>query len=529
MSSEDGALAPAIAEGETGAVAAGCRAAADTALEIMSMGGNAVDAAIAASAVQCVVEMPWCGLGGDAFAMINSSHGTMAVNGSGVAPAGLNGIEPGAIPRFGGLSVSVPGTVETWEGMATRWGTRSLADLLQPAITMAEEGFAVDEQLAGAFNRLGPELDGYPALAGLLDGNGTAVADTFYQPDLARTLRTIATEGAKSFYEGRIAEDLVTGLRARGGVVTADDLAEHQGDWVEPISVAYRGRRILEHPPVSLGVILLQELKILEGFDLAEFDHDGAELVELMILCKQAAFADALTHVADPHHEVVPVEWLLSKDRAEWWRGEIRRGHLQSVAATADAIDTTSLAVADAKGTTVTFIHSLFNEFGSREAPGQLGVILNDRLGNLILEGGRPGGIRPGHRPVHTLNSMMVMEGEQLLLAGATPGGRGQVQTLFQVLVRILDQRLDLGSALRAPRWLHGTPRTRWLDHALSLEVSTPEATRRELVSRGFQVTVPDGQGTDIFGSCTLVGTNADNGTLVAAADHRRGAAALAF
>lgn len=520
---------PAIAEGSEGAVAAGHAIAAQAALDVLADGGNAVDAAIAASAVQCVVEPARCGLGGDTFAMIHTPQISSAINGSGAAPTGLNGIRPGAIPRYGALSVSVPGTVEAWDGMATRFGTRPLPELLNRAVELAEDGFPVDRRLAAAFARLHPELDGYPGLARLLAENGTDVGEIFYQPQLATTLRTIAHSGAKAFYEGSLSDALVEGLRARGGVITGDDLAGHWGDWLAPISIDYRGRQILEHPPVSLGVILLQELRILEGFDPASLDHLGPELVDLMIMCKQAAFSDSLAHLGDPHHESVPLDWMLSDERVRWWRDEIRGNGPKSPPLTVDGTDTTSLAVADGMGNTVTFIHSLFNEFGSREAPGDLGVILNDRLGNLVLEGGRPGGIRPGHRPVHTLNSFMVIEDERVILAGATPGGRGQVQTLFQVLVRYLDHGVDIGEALRAPRWLHGSPRSRGLDDALNLESTFPPSTGQALAASGYEVITAGGDDSDIFGSCTLVMNDSTNHKVTAAADHRRGAAALAF
>ena len=529
MSIDDDLLLPVIAEGSGGAVAAGHKIAAQAALDVLGEGGNAIDAAIAASAVQCVVEPAWCGLGGDAFAMIHTPEVSRAINGSGAAPTGLNGIRPGAIPRFGALSVSVPGTVEAWDGMAARFGTRTLPDLLNRAIELAEDGFPVDRRLAAAFARLHPELEGYPGLARLLEENGTDVGAIFYQPLLAKTLRTIAHSGAKAFYEGILSDALVEGLRARGGVITGDDLAGHWGDWLAPISIDYRGRRILEHPPVSLGVILLQELRILEGFDPASLDHMGPELVDLMIRCKQAAFSDSLAHLGDPHHESVPLDWMLSDERAGWWRDEIRGDGPKSAPLAVDGTDTTSLAVADGMGNTVTFIHSLFNEFGSREAPGDLGVILNDRLGNLVLEGGRPGGIRPGHRPVHTLNSFMAIEDDGVILAGATPGGRGQVQTLFQVLVRYLDHGVDIGEALRAPRWLHGSPRSRGLDQALNLESTFPPSTGQALAAGGYQVTTAQGDDSDIFGSCTLVMNDPTDRKMTAVADHRRGAAALAF
>lgn len=515
-----------MVEGVHGAVAAGHALAADTAIEVLQGGGNAIDAAIAASAVQCVVEPAWCGIGGDAFVMIDTPEGTVALNGSGSAPFGLSVVE-GTIPRYGALSVSVPGTLEAWHLMADRYGTRPLSDLLVTAIELAEDGFLVDGRLSGAIERVRPELAHYPGLARLVEGNGTQPGDNFHQPDLAATLRRIAREGVKVVYEGEVGEALVRDLAARGGVLTIDDLSAHHTTWLDPIAIEYRGRVVQEHPPVSLGVVLLEELKILEGFDPGTMAHDGPELIDLMIFCKQAAFRDAFDHLADPTHEPVPIEWMISDDRAASWRAKVSLA-APSGAAAPDGADTTSLAVADGYGNTVNFIHSLFNEFGSREVPEGLGIVLNDRLGNLLLEGGRPGGIKPGHRPLHTLNSFMLSEDGVVSLAGATPGGRGQVQTLFQVLVRYIDHGLDVGSALAAPRWIHGSPRSRTPDDVLLLEQGFPPETV-EALARLHQMRPADQVDDEVFGSCTVVGRRQDDGVLMAGADHRRQAVALAY
>ena len=515
-----------MVEGAHGAVAAGHAIAAEAALEVLQRGGNAIDAAVAASAVQCVVEPAWCGIGGDAFVMIDTPEGTVALNGSGSAPFGLSAVE-GTIPRYGALSVSVPGTLETWHHMADRYGTRPLSDLLATAIHLAEDGFLVDKRLAVAIERVRPELADYPGLARLIEGNGARAGETFHQPELAATLRRVARGGVEVVYEGEVGEALVRDLAARGGVLTIGDLSAHHTTWLDPISVEYRGRLIHEHPPVSLGIVLLEELKILEGFDPGNMAYDGPELVDLMTFCKQAAFRDAFDHIGDPTHEPVPVEWMISEDRAASWRAKLSLAAPSAVAGPEGA-DTTSLAVADGSGNTVNLIHSLFNEFGSREVPEGTGIVLNDRLGNLVLEGGRPGGIRPGHRPVHTLNTFMMSENGSVRLAGSTPGGRGQVQTLFQVLVHYIDHGLDLGEALTAPRWIHGSPRSRTPDDVLILEHTFPLETVTALAGR-HEVRAGGEVEEELFGSCTVVGRRPEDGVLVAAADHRRRAVALAY
>jgi gamma-glutamyltranspeptidase / glutathione hydrolase len=512
--------------GPGGVAAAGSPQGAQTAAAILSAGGTAVDAAIAASAVQCVVEFPWCGLGGDAFLLVRPAGGDVAaINGSGAAPRraaeGLDGLE--RVPRFGPRSVAVPGLVSAWELAHKRFGTRPLAELLEPAITVARDGFALDGRLSAAITAARDDPDVSPGLAALLAG---ADATRFAQPELAGTLTDIGRGGGEYFYRGAFARQLAEQMNSRGGVLSGADLAAHAMTWSWPLSISYRDHVIYEHPPVSLGSVLLEELRIFEQCDSAGLAPGSAELIDLMVRCKIAAFADAFG--ADQNLDV-PAR--LSLTRARWWRDRLADGSGPAGTAMKGTVvaggpDTTCLAVRDAAGMTVTMIHSLFNTFGSREVVEGTGVILNDRLASLAVPGGSEAGgprLVPGRRPPHTLNSYLVVRDGDVVIAGATPGGRGQVQTSFQVLVNLIDQGMSPLEAVSAPRWVHGTPRTAVDDGALHLEAALGEQTAARLAGLGHDVRIAEDRDDDMFGSCTAVGSDAAGGYAVA--DGRRGSA----
>src|SRR5579859_3790057 len=272
-------------------VSAGHSLAAAAALHVLQLGGNAVDAALAASGVQCVVEMPWCGLGGDAFWLIYTpADGVVAFNGSGITPLGLHaGLIAGPkAPRVGPLSVAVPGLVSSWHSVGERYASRPLGELLAPAIDYARNGFPVYPRLEQALTKLTAQPGG---LADLIDR--TPPFGLFRQPALADTLAAIAADGASAFYSGRIAQSIVDHVASKGGVLTLADLATQHTPAVAPVQMTYRGRQVVTQPPVSLGCVLLQELSVLDGLALEGLQPGSAELIDLLVRCKQAAFADA--------------------------------------------------------------------------------------------------------------------------------------------------------------------------------------------------------------------------------------------
>lgn len=512
-----------VAGGRIGAVAAGHAIAADAAMDVLSTGGNAIDAAIAASAVQCVVEMPWCGVAGDAFALIHFPDGTVqSFNGSGVAPLAVDGVAAAAgvakVPRFGPLSVGVPGLVDAWVQLSERHGTRPLRELLAPAVRCAADGVPLDDRLVEAFSATDADESLAPirALAPTVLTRGAS----FRQPDLATVLERVSTEGHAGFYGGPVARAIAEHLRAAGGALDLADLAAHRGTWTVPMQTRYRDTTVFSQPPVSMGVLLLVALRLVEQTFPKGLPDDLAELTDELVRIKHVVFNRALPLVGDPS--------MCDADPADLLTDAWIAGH-RAVApqgSTAGGADTTSLAVTDADGMTVSFIHSLFNEFGARELVPGTGLVLNDRLANLRVDATSPNGLRGGRRPMHTLHGYVARTDSGRVTAGATPGGRGQVQTNLQVLLALTDRGRSLGEAVDAPRWVNGLPRRAPDDDTLYVEADFPADAVATLTDRGHRIEITSSEADDHFGACTVV--SRDERGCTAVADFRRSAAARA-
>jgi gamma-glutamyltranspeptidase/glutathione hydrolase len=348
----------------------------------------------------------------------------------------------------------------------------------------------------------------------------------FRQPDLAASLETIAREGTGACYLGDIAARTAAYVVERGGALSQADLTGHASGWAKPLSAAYRGRTVYEHPLISLGCVLLQELRILEGSDLRGGRPDDPAVIDLLVRCKEAAFEDA-TLLGDPEFVEDRTAWLLSDERVDWWRERVGRP-IPAVAAELlpTGSDTTSTVVADRDGNVACLIQSLFNEWGSRVMVPGTGILLNDRLANMRADASSPNGVRGGQRPLHTLNTYMVVQDGRPILAGATPGGRGQVQLNLQLLANVLDFEMDIQTAVDAPRWVSGAAYKGPGDRTLYLEAEMGEATIAAL-SQQHTVEVMRSGESDMFGNYTVVAMDPATGTLQAAADGRRyGAAA---
>ncbi|MYH44028.1 MAG: hypothetical protein F4017_04330 [Acidimicrobiaceae bacterium] len=514
-------------------ISAGCREAAGAGAAVLASGGNAVDAAIAASAVQCVRELPWCGLGGDAFALLSGPEGRLeALNGAGAVPRALAtaSIPGGTLPRFGPLSISTPGLVAAWWRLWECHGSRPFAVLIEPAATLAEDGFGLDDAFVRALDRVRGAVGGDdPFVAEFCHGNGSGAGEGFRLPALARTLREIGDGGPSAFYRGRLASALAQTVGNFGGLLSADDLAEHACDFEPPITVRYGVAEVSVTPPVSMGWVLLQQLLLYERLGGRLVDGD-ADRIDLMVRCKHAAFTDLAGLPSwQEASDVMPV---LSEDSLDRWCSTIdaqRRSTLAPAGASSapagpSGTDTTCLSVVDDRGLMVTFIHSLFNEFGSRVVVPGTGIVLNDRLAKQPARVDRAGGSGRSRRPLHTLVGYHVAHGGRRLV-GATPGGRGQVQTNFQVLRSIIDDGAAPQDAVDRPRWLSGAPRLPDSDDLLFLEPAFPAGLDAELARRGHAVAAETPADADLFGSCTIAGVNPQSGKTYGAADHRRSAA----
>jgi gamma-glutamyltranspeptidase/glutathione hydrolase len=407
------------------------------------------------------------------------------------------------------------------------YASRPLADLLEPAIAYARDGFAVYPRLARAIAALEGASDVSAGLADLLAGNGRTEGEILRQADLVRSLADVAADPSV-MYDGALADAIVAGLQGRGARLGTADLAEHRTEWVAPLRARYRGYEVATHPPVSLGCVLLEELRILEGFDLASFAPGQPELIPLEVAAAAAAAEDADRYLGDPAGVAEALAAILSDDRAAWWRERLADERHETRAAVATGSDTTSIVAADSAGNVACLLQSLFNEWGSRELVAGTGVLLNDRLANLRVGGDHHNRLRPGQRPLHTLHAYLVLSEDRFAIAGATPGGRGQAQTNLQVLVNMLDLGDDVQTAIDRPRWLRGLPR-RGEDRTVYLEAGSASAVGERLREAGHPVEDAPRGALEAFGNCTVVARDAVTGQILAGADRRRGAHAMAW
>ncbi|GBD10734.1 Putative gamma-glutamyltransferase YwrD [bacterium HR23] len=448
--------------------------AASAGLRVLQEGGNAIDAAIATAGVEGVVLPPMCGLGGEVFALVyRAREGKVyGVTGSGKAPLKATRdffVSRGyrVMPQDGPLSVAIPGEVDAYATLLERFGSGrfTLARLLEPAIALAEEGFPLPQRIARYFAIAGPQLARSPSAGRIFlqEGRPYRPGAVLRQHQLAQTLQAIARHGPREFYEGEVARRILTALQAEGGLYTPQEWASHRTIlYDDPLSTTYRGVTIYETHLPSQGILVLQMLNLLEGFDLQGMGHTTADYIHLLTEAKKLAYADRLAYLGDP--EFVPSPWqtLLSKAYAQERRRAIEMGRASplvapgALAVPADDGATSYFCVIDKEGNAVSFIHSLSNAFGACWVAGDTGVLLNNRVGRgFSLVEGHPNVIAPGKRTMHTLNAYMAFREGRLLLLGGTPGGDNQPQWNVQVLTRLLDFGLNPQEAAEAPRFTH--------------------------------------------------------------------------
>jgi gamma-glutamyltranspeptidase len=524
--------------GRRGAVAANHPLAAQAGLLALRAGGNAVDAAVATAVTLSVVEPMMSGLGGDGFYQVYQQATGRAVvfNGSGPAPeAATPERYAGGIPRVGPLSVSVPGMLTGIEAMHRSFGRLPWRDLFVEAIGFARDGFAVTphyRHFAGEY-RATLNLDARSIATFLNQGKAPAVGASIVQPDLAHTLEEIASEGAETFYCGRLARRLAAGLEGAGVLVSAADLASFAAEIQEPIAIDYRGFTVIEAPPNSTGFVLLEELKILEQFDLSAMGLLSADAVHVMVEAKKLAFADRERWAADPRSVETPLAKLLSADYAARLaaRIEMRSAGPTRMAAAADN-DTTYFCTADGDGNAVSGVQSINSGFGSGIIAGDTGILLNNRMSYWHLDPGHPNYLRPGRRVRHTMNPPIVLKDGALWSVFGTPGADNQVQVNMQVLTAMVDFGLDPQQAAEMPRWTSNVPGqyANWPhdgEDALTIEQRFPEGVRRELARRGHPVKTVG----DLEGPCSveIIRRDAATGMLLAGSDPRRDGWALAW
>jgi len=512
-----------------GMIAASQPLATQAGLAVLQAGGNAMDAAIAASAVLCVVEPQATGIGGDCFLLYHEAktgklHG---LNGSGRAPARatLEEFERRGlmqVPEFGILSVIVPGAVDAWQTALERFGTRSLEELLQPAITFAEDGYALTPVVAKAWHNnaavLAPHAESRRDF--LVDGHAPAAGSVYRQPRLAQSLRQLARGGRDAFYQGPIAEEIVRFSHAHDGLLELEDFAGYRSEWVEPIGTDYRGVRVYEIPPNGQGITALMTLNILERADLRGMVHLSADHLHLFIEAFKLATAERDEYVADPAFNKLPVKEMLSKTFAakQYARIDPKQAARFPITPAARAHrDTVYLSVVDRDRNAVSFINSLYYPFGSGVVAGDTGIMLQNRGAGFVLERGHFNCIAPRKRPLHTIIPAMAYRGDDLLSFGVM-GGEYQPMGHVYVLTNWLDFGLDLQEAIDAPRFLPG-------GGAVALERPIPDAVLRELQRRGHAV----GRTELSLGGAQAIYIDAKNGVLSAGSDPRKDGCALGY
>lgn len=510
--------------------------ATQVAIDVLKQGGSAVDAAIAANAMLGLVEPTGAGVGGDLFAIVWSAKDKKlyGLNASGRSPKSLTleklkslGLD--YLPPFGPLPVSVPGAVDGWYELHDKFGKLPMADNLAPAIRYAREGFPVSELIAYYLNGSGKKLGQFPGFKETYMPNGKmpAVGEIFKNPALANTYEKIAKGGRDAFYKGDIAKSIDKYIKAQGGYLSYEDLASHTSDWVEPVSANYRGYDVWELPPNGQGIAALQILKTMEPFDVAAMGFNSPEYVHLFVEAKKLAFADRAKFYADMAFNKVPVKELISQ-QYNYERAKLI--DLNKAAKSVDAGnpallhgDTVYLTTADKDGNMVSLIQSNYRGMGSGMTPPDLGFVLQDRGQMFDLTEGRFNTYAPGKRPFHTIIPAFVTKDGKPWLSFGVMGGATQPQMHAQIIVNLIDFKMNLQEAGDAPRILH-TGSTEPTGEVMndggyvSLESGFPVETRRELIKKGH--VLRDGLGD--FGGYQAIGFNAETGVYRGASESRK-------
>ncbi len=513
--------------GDRGIAATSHPAATLAAVDILRAGGNAIDAAIAAVAVQCVVDPLMTGIGGDCFALYAPASGKpVAINGSGRAPAKAEvswfkaqGIE--TIGLESPHAVTVPGAIDAWCRLSADHGRKGLDEVLQPAIRAAEEGFVVTPRVAFDWGRNGARIlrQGAGAPVYMPGGVAPTVGAKMVHPALGATLGRVAKEGRSAFYEGAVADEIAATLQALGGLMEPEDLAKTKSDYGEPIGTDYRGHRLVECPPNGQGVAALLIARILSGFDLSDARLSDADRIHLLAEASKAAYRQRDALVADPAFSPLDVEALLSDAMVSRLREKISLTQASQPSAFDMPVhrDTVYLCVVDRDGNMVSFINSLFHAFGSGIYAPKSGVLLQNRGTGFRLIEGHPNAIAPGKRPMHTIIPGLIEQGGKPVIAFGVMGGQYQATGHAQFLSGLVDRGFDLQQASDVPRSFA-------VDGVLQLETTIPKAVADDLAGRGHAIQYLESP----LGGCQAVQLDRERGVMYGASDHRKDGMALA-
>ena len=511
-------------------------------LDILKQGGNAIDAAIAANAALGLMEPTGCGVGGDLFAIVwdAKTQKLYGLNGSGRSPKSMSldtlkamGLEK--IPAYGPLPVSVPGAVDGWTSLHDKFGSMPLKKILAPAIGYAEEGFPVTELIGyylGSIDRF--SRMGYPNIKETYyDPNGgerPKNGDRYRNPALADTYRAIAKKGREGFYEGEVAQTITTFIKEQGGFLSLEDLSSHHSQWVEPVSVNYRGYDVWELPPNGQGIAALQLLNILENKDFSEVRWGSEEHLHLFTEAKKRVFEDRAKYYADMDMAEVPVEALLSKEYAAENFNELKPYASTYDAGEISAGETIYLTVADKDGNMISLIQSNYRGMGSGMVPPGLGFMLQDRGELFSLEEGFNNTYEPGKRPFHTIIPAFITKDGAPLMSFGVMGGDFQPQGHAQIVMNMVDYGMNVQEAGDAPRWDHSggsSPVTGPSTDKgeVHVESGIPYETVRGLMGRGHKV----GFARGIYGGYQAIYRDPETGFYHGASESRKDGQAVGY
>jgi gamma-glutamyltranspeptidase/glutathione hydrolase len=533
-----------------GMVATSDPLASQAGLAMLRQGGNAVDAAVAAAAVLDVTSQNDTGIGGDLFAIIWSAKDKKlyAINAAGRAPAGWtpeffkNTLKVTQMPGNGVNAATVPGAVAGYDALLTRFGSLTFKDTLEPAARIAEQGWGLAERrhddLRSAVNGLRADADSRQLF--LENGEAPALYSILRNPNLAKALRLIQTQGKDAFYKGDIAAAIVKKVQGDGGVMTLEDLAKYQPEWVDTVSTTYHGYDVHQLPPPGQGIAALEMLNILEtcapklGVNLTALGPADPMKWHFLVEAKKLAYADLLAKNGDPKFSTIPVAQLVSKSYAATRCDKIdpnKAGPVGVVGGTDGG--TIYLATADRWGNMVSLVHSVFSVYGSRASVGPYGFVLHNRGSAFSLQAGHPNVVAPGKQPFHSIMAGFVMKDGGPLMAFGNMGGSVQPESHVQHLVNMIDHGMNVQMTTDAARFTHNQN-----TNVLSLETNLFALVGKALEAKGHTVRSVDGgavggyQGilftrdprltAPAFGRQSVIDDLPVNGVYRAGSDHRK-------
>ena len=529
--------------GQNGMVATSHPLATQIGLDILKGGGNAIDAAIAANAALGLMEPTGCGIGGDLFAIVwdGKTKKLYGLNASGRSPQKLTleyfeKQDMEKIPSHGPLPVSVPGAVDGWFELHAKFGTKSMEEILAPAIEYAEKGFPLTELIAWYIQRTIPffESKGFPNIEDTYKTqNGGRLPDEgeiYKNPYLANTYRRIAEGGRDAFYQGDIAQTIGKFIKEQGGFLSAKDLAAHKSEWVEPVSINYRGYDVWELPPNGQGIAALQMLQVLEGFDFSNIKFGSTEHLHLFTEAKKLAFEDRAKYYADMDFFDVPVSRLLSDDYAEDRRKQIGDRAGKYSAGEISAGETIYMTVADNEGTMISLIQSNYRGMGSGMAPPKLGFMLQDRGELFSLKKGQANTYAPGKRPFHTIIPAFITKEGKPYVSFGVMGGDFQPMGHTQIVMNLIDFGMNLQEAGDAPRWDHtggASPMGKTTEDTgmIRVESGIPYSTLRGLMDKGHKI----GTARGIYGGYQAILWDDENQVYHGASESRKDGQAAGY